>query len=431
MTGAARREIGLSTLVAALAVAAVLLRSRMYRLEATLRARLSPAPPATAHQPRIQGTPVIPMVRYRDVPAAIEWLCRAFGMKAHRIETDASGKPCYAELTIGSGMLMVAPIEDTVFGRLLVQPDEIGGVETQVCYLSIDNVHMHHARARAAGAVVVIDPDHEVNRGRGYSCRDPEGHVWNFGTYDPWGMRPRAEPSGGHAIQGWSLPRPRHALAALVLLFLSGTLLLQVVPQQSARASVVAASTDVAAPTPAVPVHVAPTAALAAAPIAASQQPPAATGNSGTDDGHDAEAHRLALAAAERAASEARTRLSAAHEAIAKAEREARQAEREAATARRQIDQMQRAREAAERAAAEARAHLAAAQQSAERARAEAALERARRIAAGRASIRAARRASLQAAPPQARWTRSWCYTPGIPNPTSDRAGRLSGFCKG
>ena len=22
--------------------------------------------------------------------------------------------------------------------------------------------------------------------GRGYSCRDPEGHIWNFGTYDPW-----------------------------------------------------------------------------------------------------------------------------------------------------------------------------------------------------------------------------------------------------
>jgi uncharacterized glyoxalase superfamily protein PhnB len=22
--------------------------------------------------------------------------------------------------------------------------------------------------------------------GRDYSCRDPEGHVWNFGSYDPW-----------------------------------------------------------------------------------------------------------------------------------------------------------------------------------------------------------------------------------------------------
>lgn len=22
--------------------------------------------------------------------------------------------------------------------------------------------------------------------GRLYACRDPEGHFWSFGTYDPW-----------------------------------------------------------------------------------------------------------------------------------------------------------------------------------------------------------------------------------------------------
>jgi uncharacterized glyoxalase superfamily protein PhnB len=22
--------------------------------------------------------------------------------------------------------------------------------------------------------------------GRLYSCRDPEGHLWSFGSYDPW-----------------------------------------------------------------------------------------------------------------------------------------------------------------------------------------------------------------------------------------------------
>jgi len=21
---------------------------------------------------------------------------------------------------------------------------------------------------------------------RGFTCRDLEGHIWNFGTYDPW-----------------------------------------------------------------------------------------------------------------------------------------------------------------------------------------------------------------------------------------------------
>jgi uncharacterized glyoxalase superfamily protein PhnB len=25
--------------------------------------------------------------------------------------------------------------------------------------------------------------------GRDYTCKDPEGHVWTFGTYDPWAAR--------------------------------------------------------------------------------------------------------------------------------------------------------------------------------------------------------------------------------------------------
>ena len=38
----------------------------------------------------------------------------------------------------------------------------------------------------AAGAEIVIEIRDEDYGGRHYSCRDPEGHVWNFGSYDPW-----------------------------------------------------------------------------------------------------------------------------------------------------------------------------------------------------------------------------------------------------
>jgi uncharacterized glyoxalase superfamily protein PhnB len=31
-----------------------------------------------------------------------------------------------------------------------------------------------------------MDIKDEDYGGRGYSCRDLEGHLWNFGTYDPW-----------------------------------------------------------------------------------------------------------------------------------------------------------------------------------------------------------------------------------------------------
>ena len=40
--------------------------------------------------------------------------------------------------------------------------------------------------AQAAGAEIVIDIKDEDYGGRGFTCRDPEGHVWSFGSYDPW-----------------------------------------------------------------------------------------------------------------------------------------------------------------------------------------------------------------------------------------------------
>jgi uncharacterized glyoxalase superfamily protein PhnB len=40
--------------------------------------------------------------------------------------------------------------------------------------------------AIAASAEIVIEIKDEDYGGRGFSCRDPEGHIWNVGTYNPW-----------------------------------------------------------------------------------------------------------------------------------------------------------------------------------------------------------------------------------------------------
>jgi uncharacterized glyoxalase superfamily protein PhnB len=132
------------------------------------------------------GAPVVPVIRYRDLPTAITWLCAAFGFEKHRITTDPSGGVMFAQLTFGSAMIMLGPVRESAFDKLLKQPDEIGGAETQVCYFFVADAHSHCARAKAAGAEVVFDIAHQANGGRSYSCRDPEGHLWNFGTYDPW-----------------------------------------------------------------------------------------------------------------------------------------------------------------------------------------------------------------------------------------------------
>jgi uncharacterized glyoxalase superfamily protein PhnB len=129
---------------------------------------------------------VIPALRYRDANAAIEWLCRAFGFEKHLVVPDGSGGIAHAQLAFGNGMVMLSSVADTEFGRLLRQPDQIGGAETQSPYLIVDDVDALYVRAKQAGASIVIDIRDEDYGGRGFSCRDPEGRLWNFGSYDPW-----------------------------------------------------------------------------------------------------------------------------------------------------------------------------------------------------------------------------------------------------
>ena len=41
-------------------------------------------------------------------------------------------------------------------------------------------------RHREGGAAIVMEPEDQGHGGRLHACRDPEGHLWNFGSYDPW-----------------------------------------------------------------------------------------------------------------------------------------------------------------------------------------------------------------------------------------------------
>jgi uncharacterized glyoxalase superfamily protein PhnB len=129
---------------------------------------------------------VIPCLRYRDAPAAIEWLCRAFGFEKHLVVPGPDGTVAHAQLSFGSGMIMLGSVVESEFGRLMKQPDEIGGAETQTPYVIISDADVVYSSAKAAGAKIVLDIKDEDYGGRGFSCRDPEGHVWNLGTYDPW-----------------------------------------------------------------------------------------------------------------------------------------------------------------------------------------------------------------------------------------------------
>jgi uncharacterized glyoxalase superfamily protein PhnB len=169
---------------------------------------------------------IVPTLRYRDVAAAIEWLCNAFGFAVHHTVSGHDGAVRYAELTFGSGMIMLARVEDSGLDKFMAQPADVGGAETQICYLFVADAIAHCEHASAAGAEIVLDLEDSEGAGRGYSCRDLEGHIWNFGTYDPWKRQVASAPGGGHQeSRKHRGPRKLAAAAVMLVVLITGAIL--------------------------------------------------------------------------------------------------------------------------------------------------------------------------------------------------------------
>lgn len=131
---------------------------------------------------------IIPCLRYADAPAAIEFLCAAFGFTRHAVYTDDANPALvrHAQLSLDGNLIMLATAQasDYAAAAPLLTVEAAGGC-TQTCYIVIDDVDAHAERARAAGADIFMPPADQDYGGRVYSARDPEGNVWSFGDYDP------------------------------------------------------------------------------------------------------------------------------------------------------------------------------------------------------------------------------------------------------
>jgi len=133
---------------------------------------------------------LIPCLRYDDAPAAIDFLCRAFGFEKHAVFADPENPAIihHAQLTLNGSMVMLSSARDdeTVALYRWKTPAQAGGV-TACIAARIADPDAHFARAKAEGADIVTEPhDNQGYPGRSYNVRDPEGNNWDFGTYDPW-----------------------------------------------------------------------------------------------------------------------------------------------------------------------------------------------------------------------------------------------------
>jgi uncharacterized glyoxalase superfamily protein PhnB len=126
---------------------------------------------------------IFPVLRYKDAPAAIEWLCRTFFFEKQVVFPAPDGTVAHAELRRDGGVIGISsatpPLSTNPWSSVL-----------QGVYVTIDDVDAHHARARSAGARIAISPYDTHYGSREYSAWDVRGHLWGFGTY------PMGSPSG-------------------------------------------------------------------------------------------------------------------------------------------------------------------------------------------------------------------------------------------
>ena len=125
-------------------------------------------------------------MKYRDASAAIEWLGKAFGFEKHLVVPGKDGAIDHAQLVLGDAMIMLGSFTGNDYEKRVRTPQDCGGFCTQSAYVVVADPDAVFESAKAAGAEVYYEIRDEEYGGRSFSCLDPEGQIWIFGSYDPW-----------------------------------------------------------------------------------------------------------------------------------------------------------------------------------------------------------------------------------------------------
>jgi uncharacterized glyoxalase superfamily protein PhnB len=131
---------------------------------------------------------LMPTLRYKDAPAAIDWLVKVFGFEKHAVYPGPDNSIGHAELTLGNGMIMLGSTKNDEYGKGFKTPAELGS-ETRSTYIVVPEADAVYARAQAAGGTIVRSIQNTDYGSREFTVKDPEGHSWSVGTYDPWNVQ--------------------------------------------------------------------------------------------------------------------------------------------------------------------------------------------------------------------------------------------------
>ncbi len=127
--------------------------------------------------PPLRRPAFIPSLIYRDNAAALAWLEAAFGFEPSMILTDAAGHIVHAEMSFGEGVVMIG----NEWADWTRSPASVQGKNTQRVHVHLERgIDEHCARARAAGARIVMEPADQFYGDRTYIAADLDGHHWTF-----------------------------------------------------------------------------------------------------------------------------------------------------------------------------------------------------------------------------------------------------------
>jgi uncharacterized glyoxalase superfamily protein PhnB len=119
---------------------------------------------------------IFPVLRYDDAPAAIDLLVAAFGFEKATDHRTPDGRVAHADLRFGPGGIGVSSSG--------VSPSDSPWASVrQGLYIVVGDPDAAYARAQSAGASIAAPIADQSYGSRDFTLRDPEGHLWAFGTY--------------------------------------------------------------------------------------------------------------------------------------------------------------------------------------------------------------------------------------------------------
>jgi uncharacterized glyoxalase superfamily protein PhnB len=120
---------------------------------------------------------VLAHLAYEDVGAAVDWLGRVFGFQERTFvrHTRADGR-------VGRTQLQVVDSVITLGEPSVHAGSPAKGVSSML-YVYVDDVDAHYARARGAGAEIVLELEDRAWGDRTYQAADLEGHQWTFAEH--------------------------------------------------------------------------------------------------------------------------------------------------------------------------------------------------------------------------------------------------------